>query len=183
VEAPDAAPLSVKPGEVVVTIGMSKEETLRRSGEDHLGDELRQRGPRPISSYTLIPTPLVGDRARAEAVIRSSGAVAAFVVRPIAIDKEQRYMPTMSMGPGPAFGAFYASGWGAAYGGYYVTETVVKLETLVFDLRQDKLIWAGQSETTNPDELEAFVRELVKVAVAELRKEGVITADPSGRQG
>jgi hypothetical protein len=59
---------------------------------------------------------------------------------------------------------------------------VVKLETLVFDLRQDKLIWAGQSETTNPDRLEDFVRELVMVGVAELRKEGVITGELAGRQ-
>jgi hypothetical protein len=181
-KAPDAAPLSVKPGDVVVTMVMSKEETIRRSGEDQLSDELRQRGLRPISSYTLIPTPLVDDRARAEALIRSSGAVAVFVVRPIAINKEQRYVQTTYMGPGPGFGPFYAQGWGSAYGGYYVTDTVVRLETLVFDLRQDKLIWAGQSETTNPDKLEDFVRELVKVGVAELRKEGVIAAEPSGRQ-
>ncbi|HUM12648.1 MAG TPA: hypothetical protein VLT82_17000 [Myxococcaceae bacterium] len=181
-KAPDAAPLSVKPGDVVVTMVMSKEETIRRSGEDHFSDELRQRGLRPISSYTLIPTPLVDDRARAEALIRSSGAVAVFVVRLVAIDKEQRYMPTTYMGPGPGFGSFYAQGWGFAYGGYYVTDTVVKLETLVFDLRQDKLIWAGQSETTNPDRLEDFVREVVKVGVAELRKEGVITVELAGRQ-
>ena len=182
-KAPDAAPLSVKPGDVVVTMVMSKEETIRRSGEDHLGDELRQRGLRPISSYTLIPAPLVDDRARAESVIRSSGAVAVFIVRPIAINKEQRSVPTTYMGPGPAFGPFYAYGWGSAYGGgSYVTDTVVKLETLVFDLRQEKMIWAGQSETTNPDKLEDFIRELVRVAVAELRKEGVITAEPSGRQ-
>jgi hypothetical protein len=183
-KAPDAAPLSVKPGDVVVTMVMSKEETIRRSGEDQLGDELRQRGLRPISSYTLIPTSMVDDRARAEAVIRSSGAVAVFVVRPIAVSKEQRYVPTTYMGPSPAFGPFYAYGWGSAYGtGYYVTDTVVKLETLVFDLRQNKMIWAGQSETTNPDKLEEFVRELVKVGVAQLRKEGVIAEEPSGRHG
>jgi hypothetical protein len=182
-KAPGAAPLSVKPGDVVVTMVMSKEETIRRSGEDHLSDELRQRGLRPISSYTFIPTPLVGDRARGEAVIRSSGAVAVFIVRPIAIDKEQRYVPTTYVGPGPAFGPFYAYGWGSAYGGgSNVTDTVVKLETLVFDLGQDKMIWAGQSETTNPDNLEHFVRELVKVGVAELRKEGVIAGEPNGRQ-
>ncbi len=39
------------------------------------------------------------------------------------------------------------------------------------------------SETTNPDKLEDFVRELVKVGVAELRKEGVIAGKLSGRQG
>jgi hypothetical protein len=37
-----------------------------------------------------------------------------------------------------------------------------------------------ESETTNPDKLEEFVRELVKVGVAELRKEGVISGEPSG---
>jgi hypothetical protein len=181
-KAPDAAPLSVKRGDVVVTMVMSKEETIRRSGEDQLGDELRQLGLRPISSYTLIPTPLIDDRARSEAVIRSSGAVAVFVVRPIAINKEQRYVPTTYVRPGPGFGPFYAEGWGSAYGGYYVSDTVVKLETLVFDLKQDKLIWTGQSETTNPDKLEDFVRELVKVGVAQLRKEGVIAGETSGRQ-
>jgi hypothetical protein len=181
-KAPDAAPLSVKPGDVVVTMVMSKEETIRRSGEEHLSDELRQRGLRPISSYTLIPTPRVDDRARGEALVRSSGGVAVFVVRPIAINKEQRYVQSPYMGPGPGFGPFYAQGWGSAYGGSYVTDTVVKLETLVFDLRQDKLIWAGQSETTNPDKLEDFVRELVKVGVAQLRKEGVIAGEPSGQQ-
>jgi hypothetical protein len=44
------------------------------------------------------------------------------------------------------------------------------------------LIWAGQSETTNPDNLEEFARELVKLGVAELRKEGVTAGEPSGRQ-
>ena len=145
---------------------MSKEETVRRGGEDQPGAELQQLGLRPISSYTLVPTPLVDDRVRAEAAIRSSGAVAVFVVRPIAVDNEQRYVQTATTAPVPGFGPFYASGWGSGYGGYYVTDTVVRLETLVFDLRQDKLIWAGQSATTNPDKLEDFVRELVKVGVA-----------------
>jgi hypothetical protein len=53
---------------------------------------------------------------------------------------------------------------------------------LPFDLRQDKLIWAGQSATTNPDKLEDFVRELVKVGVAQLRKEGIIAGELSGHQ-
>ena len=37
------------------------------SGEDLLGEELRQRGLRPIPSFTLIPTDQVGDREKAAA--------------------------------------------------------------------------------------------------------------------
>ena len=47
-KAPDAAPLSLKQGDLVIAMVMSKEETTRRTGEDLLGEELRQRGLRPF---------------------------------------------------------------------------------------------------------------------------------------
>src|SRR5689334_22752111 len=55
-KAADAAPMTVKQGDLVIAMVMSKEETTRRTGEDLLGEELRQRGLRPIPSFTLIPT-------------------------------------------------------------------------------------------------------------------------------
>ena len=48
----------------------------------------------------------------------------------------------------------------------------------LFDLKQNKLVWAGQSETTNPDGLDQFMRDLVKAVGADLRKKGVI-AEPA----
>jgi hypothetical protein len=181
-KAPDAAPLSVKPGDLVIAMVMSKQETTRRTGEDLLGEELRQRGLRPIPSFTLIPTDQVDDKEKAAAAIQSSGAVALFAMRPIAVSKEQTYVPPTYMGPGPygGWGPYYGYGWGAAYSpGYVVTDTVVRVETLVFDLRQNKLLWAGTSETTNPERLDEFMRDLVKAAAAEMRRVGVITAPPA----
>ncbi len=175
---PDAAPLSVKKGDLVIAMVMSKEETMRRTGEDLLGEELRQRGLRPIPSFTLIPTDQVDNREKAAAAIQDSGAVAVFVMRPIAVNKEQTYVPPTYMGPGPyggGCGPYYGYGWGAAYSpGYVVTDTVVRVETLVFDLRQNKLIWGGTSETTNPERLDLFMKDLVKAAAAEMRRVGVI---------
>lgn len=181
-KAPDAAPLSVKPGDLVVAMVISKAETTRRSGEDLLSDELRQRGLRPIPSFTLIPTDQVGDREKAAAVIKESGAVALFALRPIAVSKEQTYVPPTYMGGGPygGWGPYYGYGWGAAYSpGYVVTDTVVRIETAVFDLRQDKLLWVGQSETTNPERLDLLMRDLVKAAGAEMRRVGVIAPPAS----
>ena len=178
---PDAAPLSVKQGDLVIAMVMSKEETTRRSGEDFLSDELRARGLRPIPSFTLIPTDQVDDRAKASAAIKDSGASAVFVLRPIAVNNEQTYVPPTYMGGGPygGFGPYYGYGWGAAYSpGYVVTDTIVRVETLVFDLKQNKLVWAGQSETTNPDNLGQFMRDLVKAVGADMRKKGLI-AEPA----
>src|SRR5262249_41062803 len=147
-----------------------------------LAAELRVRGLRPIPSFTLIPTDQVDDREKAAAAIQSSGAVALFVMRPVAVNKEQTFVPPTYMGPGPygGWGPYYGYGWSSAYSpGYVVTDTVVRVETLVFDLRQNKLLWAGQSETTNPDRLDTFIRALVKAAAAQMRRQGVIAAPAS----
>ncbi len=47
-------------------------------------------------------------------------------------------------------------------------------ETLVYDLEQNVLLWAGTSETTNPGNREAFISELVRAASYEMRKAGVV---------
>jgi hypothetical protein len=178
---PDTAPLSLKQGDLVIAMVMSKEETTRRTGEDLLGEELRQRGLRPIPSFTLIPTDQVDDKEKAAAAIQDSGAVALVAMRPIAVNKQQTFVPPSYTGPGPygGWGPYYGYGWGAAYSpGYVVTDTIVRVETLVFDLKQNKLVWAGQSETTNPGELAQFMRDLVKAVGADMRRKGVI-AEPA----
>jgi len=179
---PDTAPLSLKQGDLVIAMVMSKEETTRRTGEDLLGEELRQRGLRPIPSFTLIPTDQVDDKEKAAAAIQDSGAVALVAMRPIAVNKQQTFVPPSYTGPGPygGWGPYYGYGWGAAYSpGYVVTDTIVRVETLVFDLKQNKLVWAGQSETTNPGELAQFMRDLVKAVGADMRKKGVIAGPAS----
>ena len=40
------------------------------------------------------------------------------------------------------------------------------VETLVYDLRTDKLVWAGKSQSTNPSRVDALIKELVSAAAA-----------------
>ena len=93
---PDTAPLSLKQGDLVIAMVMSKEETTRRTGEDLLGEELRQRGLRPIPSFTLIPTDQVDDKEKAAAAIQDSGAVALVAMRPIAVSALPRRLSMKS---------------------------------------------------------------------------------------
>jgi hypothetical protein len=58
--------------------------------------------------------------------------------------------------------------------GYLRNETKVLVETLVYDLRTDKLVWVGLSDTTNPKEIDALIKSLVKAAGAEMKKQGLI---------
>jgi hypothetical protein len=58
--------------------------------------------------------------------------------------------------------------------GYMTVKTIVTVETLVYSLKQNKLIWVGTSETTDPEEIKSFVCELTKSAAVWMRKDGVL---------
>jgi hypothetical protein len=45
---------------------------------------------------------------------------------------------------------------------------------MVYSLRQNKLVWAGQSRTTNPRDVDAFVRKLAAATAKELQKQGLL---------
>jgi hypothetical protein len=71
-------------------------------------------------------------------------------------------------------GGFYGYGWGGVYmPGYVQTDTIVSVETLIYDLEQNKLVWAARSETTNPEKVGTFVKELTAKVAAQLKKEGL----------
>ena len=69
---------------------------------------------------------------------------------------------------GPS-GAADTTAWAGAPSTVQATSartTVVSVETLVYSLKQDKLVWAGRSETTNPSRVDTFVKELANLTVA-----------------
>jgi len=48
------------------------------------------------------------------------------------------------------------------------------VETLVYSLEQDRLVWAGVSRTFNPSEIEGFVSELASAITKEMTKAGLL---------
>jgi hypothetical protein len=50
----------------------------------------------------------------------------------------------------------------------------VHIETLVYSMKQNKLVWSGQSKTTNPSNLDALVKEVIYAVADEMKKGGLI---------
>jgi len=175
-KAPDAQPIGNFAGKKVVGFVATKNEAVRRSAEDALASELTARGAQGVAGYTVVP-PDVTDEARAKAMVEKSGAVGVVVIRPVGKDKEVYSTPSMYTGPyyGGFWGGYWGYGWGAPWGGGEIrTDTIVTVETLVYSLAQNKLIWAGQSQTTNPSKVDSFVREIVAATAKEMKKAGLI---------
>jgi hypothetical protein len=73
------------------------------------------------------------------------------------------------------WGGYWGWGWNTVYQpGYLTADQVVSVETLVYSLRQDKLVWAGVSETVSPQEVESFIADLAKAVTKQMTKDGLL---------
>jgi hypothetical protein len=170
-KAPDAQPVSAR-GEKVIALVVNANQASRRAAEDALARELTKRGAAGIAAYTILGEADVKNEATIKEAFERTGAVGVVVLRPVGKQKEVYSTPAVYAGPyGTFWGGYYPGAWG---GSQVRTDTIVIVETLVYSLRQNKLVWAGESRTTNPTDVDAFVQELVAEAADAMRKQGVI---------
>jgi hypothetical protein len=174
-KAPDATPLDFR-GAKVVAVVMMQNPASRREAEDTLAREITKRGAQGVALYTIVDDEGIKDDATSRAALEGAEVKGAVVMRPMGTDKE--VVSTPSYG-GPMYGSYYggysAYGWGSAWPGEVYTNTIVSVETLVYSLDQNKLVWGGQSETTNPDNVDELVKDLSAAVTEELQKEGLIS--------
>ena len=57
-------------------------------------------------------------------------------------------------------------------------DQIITVESLIYSVPRNQLLWAAVSETRNPRALPQFIEELVKESVAELRKQGLARSLP-----
>jgi len=171
---PEAQPLQVQ-GSRVAALVMHENEASRREAEDVLAREITARGAEGVPMYTVLPGANV-DEAQARAALEQAGFAGIVVMRPVGTEQQITGTPTMYMGPRYAgfWGGYYGYGWGAPYGTDIRTDTIVSIETLVYSLSQNRLVWGGQSRTTNPSDVDALVREVAAAVAGELADEGLI---------
>ena len=175
---PDSQPLHFQKGDTVIALVMSPNEGVRRPAEDALAKELTSRGIiTGVPAYTIIPTADLRNETQAKAHIEGSGASGVVVMR--VVEKSQKVTAPTPVYIGPRhrsfYGGYYGAGWGAAYGpGYLRTDTIYSIETRLYDLKQGKLVWVGQSDTYNPSSVESVIKEIVDEAVKELVQQGLI---------
>ena len=173
-KAPDANNLTFA-GRKVVCLVMSGDDALRMSAEEALARELTARGVEGVSAYRLIPREEIRDRDRAKGWFERSGAAGVIVMRLVDVARETT--PPSVMWGTPMYGSlwsYYPYGWGSTY--VFVPghdDLKIVVETLAFDIAGDRLLWAGTSQTTNPKNVQAFMKDLVKACADQMRKQGL----------
>jgi len=177
-KAPDAKPVELKPGDKIIAMVVSSQVSLRRAAEANLADVIDARGYTAVPAYMLIPDDEIQDEAKAKARIEASDAVAVVVFRPLGSEKETTTTTTGGYWGAPYYGGFWGGYYGTVWASPPVTTTRTdvhfSVETLIYDLRQNKLVWAARSKTTNPEDVEQFVHELATAVAAEIKHDNLI---------
>ena len=57
----------------------------------------------------------------------------------------------------------------------------MEIETNLYSVKDDKLIWVGVSETFNPASVKTAVKEIAAAVVADLRKKGLLPPEEKGQ--
>jgi hypothetical protein len=156
-------------------------QELRPAREETVAAELRKRGIDAFAGYTILPGELVKDREKSKEFLKKAGVSGAVLIRLLG-DQEQTSqtspVTTTAWYSQPYYGNFWGYwnyGWASTY--IYATQwtdRVITLETTIYSIDRDELLWAGRSNTTNPKNITKFVEDLVKEAGKALRKAGMV---------
>jgi hypothetical protein len=179
-KAPDAEPLQLR-GAKVAAVVMVQDEELRRRGEDTLAAEITARGAVGIPMYTLLDGRPPSNEAEARAACEKAGVAGIVVFKTTSVDrkveeKEVTYLEPMYRN---YWDGYFDYGWATSYapvqaGTKFDIKTTVSVESRVYSLRQNKLVWSAQGKTTNPQNIETEVKRLSAATAETLKRDGLI---------
>jgi hypothetical protein len=181
-KAPNAASVTFK-GKKVAALVIDGDMSLRVSGEEALVRELNALGIESVAAYRLAPKEELQSADRAKGWFERAQVAGVVAFRAINDDRRRTYQPaTWTTTYYQSFWGYYGNSWSAVYEpGYVRNERFVSLETVIFDVPGNALVWAGMSTTENPKTGHAVVTEVVKQAVKEMQKQGLASAQAKSK--
>ena len=165
---PGATVTAAAPNKALV-IALVKDETSRRVIEDQL---VKRLGGGATASYTIVPT-------ATEDVLNQKIAEGKFthvlLMRLADVEKETSYVPGTTTSFYGGYGRYYGYGAGMySTPGYYTTDKNYFVETTVYTVNPDKLVWTGTTKTVNPSKIEKMVNEIGDVVSEKMKKDGFL---------
>jgi hypothetical protein len=172
--SPDANQVTFADKKVAALI-ITPVDSLRVAGEEALFRELTALGLRTVAAYRIVPKEELQSPDRAKVWFEKAGVEGVVALRPVSNESRTVYNAALWVSPSySTLWGYYGHGWGSVYvPGAASRETTVTVETLIYSVPRNQLVWAAVSETTNPRSLQKFVEELVKESVKELDKQGL----------
>jgi hypothetical protein len=162
-------------GKKVAALVISNDDSLRVAGEESLVRELTARGIQAVATYRIAPKEELAKGETAKVWFERAAVEGVVALRPVSVDTGPRYTSATWVNPYySSLWGYYGYGWGAVYvPGSSRVETDVVVETTIYSVPQNALIWAAVTETTNARDLRSFIEDLVKRSVEVMHEQGL----------
>jgi hypothetical protein len=172
--APEAAGAAFG-GQKVAALLIDTDQSLRVSAEEALARELTARGVQGVAAYRLVPRELIFNTDEAKGWFNQAGVQGVVAMRVVNDNTRHDYQPATWSSPSySTLWGYYGYGWGVVYDpGYRRSTRTISVETLIFSVPTNTLLWAGLSTSDNPANAQAVVGDTVKEAANEMARQGL----------
>ncbi len=160
----------------VLVVALFKSKISSRLAEDQMATYLGDKG---VVSYQYLDSNF--NKKNEDAIrnkIRNDGFDGAITMRLIDAEKEKVYNPSNFELYPPYYrnfsGYYYRNFAYYSNEGYYTTSKVFTVETSVFSILSDKIIWVGITKTTDPNGVNKMMEEIAHVLYKKMLREGFI---------
>jgi len=154
----------------ILVIGVTHEESTRRSFESKFVKQLKAVGVEAVSSADVIAIP-ADQKLEKEVILDAVNRFendAVLVTHLVGVDTKEIYHPPQ---PGLGYYGRYGSAWGYSHDpGYFSLNTYVRLETNLYNVQSEKLMWSGQSQTWNADSNKQIINEVIEIVIKDMQK-------------
>jgi hypothetical protein len=160
-----------KPVSDILVIGVTYKKENRQSFEDKFVAQLKAAGVEAVSSSDVIPMPADLELTK-EAILKAVNKFkndAVIITHLVGVGEKESYTaPERNQGD---YYGYYGWAFSSTHEpGYYRTHTLVRLTTRLYDVKTEKLIWSGMSESLDPDSTNQIMDELIDVLIKDLKK-------------
>ncbi len=166
---PSVKETGIKPFQKLMVVAFLKDESTRRIAEDKMVKAIKTPS---IASYTLISGPNVS-KEEIQDKLNEGGFDGMVIMRLAEIERSASYVP----------GPYAYGGWYGYYGyaapmyyspGYYVTDKIYYVETMIYSLEPDKLLWSGITSSTNPGSSTIMIDDIILVVKDNLKRNKLV---------
>jgi hypothetical protein len=167
-------------GKKVAGVLISDDNSLRVPAEEALAREITARGPVGVPAYRIIPKEELTKKDAAKGWFERAGVAGLVVLRPVKTETEKVYSSAVWVS------GYYNYAWD--YWGYGWANVVpigkgrdqrtITVETMLFDLSKGTAMWGAVTRTTDPKDIQSYMKALAKDLVKRLESEGLVRKRP-----
>ena len=161
--------------QTVAVFAMVKDQQMRQDVEEALASQMPNTVAVPV--YKMISNEELADIDAVKKKLSERGMEGALVLSVRNVDQKTTYY---SSGMYPSayynFGGYYNYAWNYMYDpyGYSSTNVYVDLEILIYSLKNDQLVWYGESTSVNPESIQQTISELAVSVKNQLVEDGLL---------